>query len=362
MSNGTRSSFTYDIQLSDGLCFKTWDQVQAEGRVMPWLRTGHGSSCLEENHQRAHSRMKLHSFTFSTRVRVYFCRFIWTASKFGNAEHIKYPKTDPNVVKPGEKTTQLTRKASTGPPTQEQPPRPSSASGNVVHTTSPFQPAADPEELRRAVSPQNARARRPSPNGLPASVNGKPRRVISGDDDVEVSTESAIRERALSPDQVRALSPPARGGTPPGPVAIESLVKTMQHQRSESPLVERERTKSPDVQNYGQKQPSLAPSNGPASVHSTIPGSGGNITTDLIRDVKARDAELETLRRREAWMKAALAQAVHAGFVYVNASPSDEDRGVTDEQPKIAEAVITLKKLHGRLQVRNLCSSVVTRG
>jgi hypothetical protein len=132
------------------------------------------------------------------------------------------------------------------------------------------------------------------------------------------------------------------------------MVKTVQHQRSESPVVERERTKSPDAQNYGQQQPNLTSANGFTSVQSTKAGSAGNITTDLIRDVKARDAELETLRRREAWMKAALAQALHAGFVYVNAGPGDEDRGVTDEQPKIAEAVITLKKLHGRIQVRNL--------
>jgi hypothetical protein len=132
------------------------------------------------------------------------------------------------------------------------------------------------------------------------------------------------------------------------------MVKTVQYQRSESPLVERERTKSPDSQNYVQQQPNLPSANGFTSVQSAKAGSAGNITTDMIRDVKARDAELETLRRREAWMKAALAQALHAGFVYVNASPGDEDRGVTDEQPKIAEAVITLKKLHGRIQVCNL--------
>jgi hypothetical protein len=128
---------------------------------------------------------------------------------------------------------------------------------------------------------------------------------------------------------------------------------TVQQQRSESPLVERERTKSPEAQNYVQQQPNLASANG-ITVHSTKAGSASSITTDLIRDVKARDAELETLRRREAWMRAALAQALHAGFVYVNASPGDEDRGITDEQPKIAEAVITLKKIHGRIQVRNL--------
>jgi hypothetical protein len=289
--------------------------------------------------------------------------FYRTASEFVNPEHIKYPKADSNAVKIGEKITQLTRKSSAGPQSHDQP-RPSSAAGNAANRNSPQQ-AADPEELRRAVSPPNTRGQRPSPNGLPsqsASINGKPRRVIGGDDDVESSTESVIRERALSPDQVRALSPPARGGTPTGPVSIESVVKPVQNRRSESPLVERERAKSPDTQNYGQQQPNLASANGLSSVHGAKTGSAGSVTTDLIRDVKARDVELERLRHREAWMKTALSQAVHSGFVYVNANLGDEVRGVTDEQPKIAEAVITLKKLHGRMQVRKLAVSVRPRG
>jgi hypothetical protein len=37
-----------------------------------------------------------------------------------------------------------------------------------------------------------------------------------GDDDVECSTKSVIRDRALSPDQFRALSPPACKGAPTG--------------------------------------------------------------------------------------------------------------------------------------------------
>jgi len=224
----------------------------------------------------------------------------------------------------------------------------------VVRGASPLQQATDPEELRRAVSPQNTRAQRSSPNDLtsqPAGMIGKPRRVPGGEDEAEGSTESAIRERALSPDQARALSPPARGGTPTGPTSIESVVKT--RQRSESPLVERERVKSPDSPNYGQQQSNLTSVNGLSSNHSTKSGSTSDISTDIIRDLKARDAELETLRRRQAWMKAALVQACHAGFVYVNASPGDEDRGVTNEQPKIAEAVITLKQLHGSIQVRS---------
>jgi hypothetical protein len=92
-----------------------------------------------------------------------------------------------------------------------------------------------------------------------------------------------------------------------------------QQQHSESPLVERECTKSPKAQNYGQQQSNLASANG-ITVHSTKAGSASSITTDLISDVKAHDAELETLRCHEAWMRAALAQALHAGFVYVNTS------------------------------------------
>jgi hypothetical protein len=272
-----------------------------------------------------------------------------------NTEHIKYPKLDPNAVKAGDKN-QLTRKTSTGPPGQDQPPQATSSPSGPIPTraASPSQQSTDPEELRRAISPQNARAQRPGPNGLPLqppSVNGKPRRAPGGDDDGEGSIESAIRERALSPDQARARSPPARAASPTGPISIESLVKTVQHQRSESPMVDRERAKSPDAQNHGQQQSNLASVNELTSGHGTKTGSIGNVTADLNRDLKAHESELETLRRREAWMKAMLAQASHAGFVYINASPGDEDRVLTDEHPKIAEAVITLKQLHGRIQV-----------
>jgi hypothetical protein len=279
-------------------------------------------------------------------------------TSFEITEHIKYPKPDLNAVKPGDKN-QLTRKTSTGLPSQDQPQQAASSSSgtNPTLAVSPSQQFPDPEELRRAVSPQNVRTQRSGPNGLssePPSVNGKTRRAPSGDDDAEGSAESAIRERALSPDQARARSSPARAASPAAPVNIESLVKTAQHHRSESPMVDRERAKSPDAQNHGQQQSNVASVNGLTPGHGTKNGSTGSVTADLNRDLKIRESELEALRRREAWMKAMLAQASHAGFVYINASPGDEDRGLTDEHPKIAEAVITLKQLHGRIQVRSL--------
>ncbi|KAH9046305.1 hypothetical protein EDB84DRAFT_1586938 [Lactarius hengduanensis] len=266
-----------------------------------------------------------------------------------DTKHIKYPKPDPNPPKAGDKS-QLTRMPSTGTSGREpsQPTTISSSGTQATRAASPFRQANDPEELRRATSPPNARSQHPSPNGPShPTASGKQRRLYGRDDDGEGSTESVVRERALSPDQARARSPPSRTASPMGPVSIESLVKTVQPQRSESPLVEREHGRSPDPQNYGSQQPNITSVNGFTHGHGTKPGSTGNVTADLIRDLKARETELETLRRREAWMIAALARASRAGYIYVN---GDEDQGPADEQPKIAEAVITLKQLHGRIQ------------
>src|SRR5712691_13199335 len=80
---------------------------------------------------------------------------------------------------------------------------------------------------------------------------------------------------------------------PTGPVSIENGLKPVQSRCSESPLVEREHTKSPDTQIYGQQQLNLALANGLTSVHGAKTGSAGSVTTNLICDVKACDAELE---------------------------------------------------------------------
>ncbi|KAF8274017.1 hypothetical protein EI94DRAFT_1768885 [Lactarius quietus] len=261
-----------------------------------------------------------------------------------DTKHIKYPKPDPNAPKPSD--SQLTRKISTGVPSQEpsQSSTNSSSGSQVARGPSPFRPVNDPEELRRATSPPIARGQRsgPGPNGPshPAAAVGKQRRPYGGDDDGEGSTDSVVRDP-------RARSPPSRTTSPAGPVSIESLVKTVQPQRSDSPLVERERARSPDPPIQAPQQPNITSVNGFTPGHGTKPGSTGNVTADLIRDLKARETELETLRCREAWMTAALARASRAGFVYVN---GDGDQGPADDQPKVAEAVITLKQLHGRIQ------------
>lgn len=59
---------------------------------MPWLLTGHGSSCLEENLQQAHRRMKLCLFIFSTPVRAF------VVISFGQSPRSKIQNTSSSTL------------------------------------------------------------------------------------------------------------------------------------------------------------------------------------------------------------------------------------------------------------------------
>jgi hypothetical protein len=113
-----------------------------------------------------------------------FCEFIWTAFQVENTEDIKYPDPEPNAVSPNETTTQLARKSSTGPPTQEQPQHPKPSSSEA-HDASHLQNAATAVSASPASLPV-AHERNPGPNddGQPleiTGVNSKPRRIPEGD-------------------------------------------------------------------------------------------------------------------------------------------------------------------------------------
>jgi hypothetical protein len=130
--------------------------------------------------------MILRLFTCWTQVCTFFGHFIWTTSKFDNAEHIEYPIPDLNVVGPSEEAPQLTRESSSGPLTQEQLYTPTSYSSDTYasHGASPVRKAT-PKELGRLTIPQSTRVRNSSPNGLPSQppgVNGKPRLVPKEED------------------------------------------------------------------------------------------------------------------------------------------------------------------------------------
>ena len=163
-------------------------------------------------------------------------------------------------------------------------------------------------------SPFNAYAQHFDPNAplYPEAVVGMSAWRDGGG---ERSTDSIIRKRAsaLSPDQTRARSPPSRTTLRTDPFSLFSLT-------------EHERGNSPDPQNRASQQPNISSVDGFTLGHGTIPGSTDSVTTDLPRDLDALQTELERLRRREARMAAALAQASRAGFVYENVddSPSSD--------------------------------------
>ncbi|KAI0066487.1 hypothetical protein BV25DRAFT_1820444 [Artomyces pyxidatus] len=296
-----------------------------------------------------------------------------------DTKHIKYPNPDPNA--PNANNAKVTsekgpqrpsRKSSVNAELGQQQPSQTQPTINGVRAMSPSGPApTDVEELRRAMSPPNARTPKVIPNGLPAQVfptaNGKGKAPMrpprDGDDnlnmdDADVSAaENAPRERALSPEQpYRARSPADRSGSPAGMVSMASVAMKQNGSaapRSSSPLVER--VKSPDGgYNYVQSSPvSGAPAVNGFTSHGAKPGSTGNVTADLIRDLKDREVELETLKRKEGWMKAALMQASRSGFIYAD-SGDDVPEGVLQEvedgHPKVAEAVVNLKQLRARIQ------------
>jgi len=109
--------------------------------------------------------------------------------RFENTEDIKYPEPERDVVNPNEETTQLVRKSSAAPPSQEQPQHRKSSSLEA-HGASRLQNAT-PAVSGRPASRQITHERNPSLNGRPlelTGVNSKPRGVPE-DDVNEGSTE-----------------------------------------------------------------------------------------------------------------------------------------------------------------------------
>ncbi|KAI0314774.1 hypothetical protein OF83DRAFT_1267104 [Amylostereum chailletii] len=249
-----------------------------------------------------------------------------------DTKHIKYPQAD--GTKNSSDKAPRTRKTSVGA---------DQAMG--IRSQSPIVQGSDSEDPRRAMSPSG---RQTKANGSVVQggplVNGKGKAPMREEDGEEPdpSLAEAFRDRAKSPEQtaVRAASPTINmtgvamniNGFSNGP-------------RSASPLVDR--IKSPD--GYSPAGSGL---NGFAN-HGGGKGSIGNVTQDLLRDLKARDAELQDLKRKEEWMKAALTKASRSGFIYADVG-EDVPEGVLQEieegEPKMTEVVVNLKQLRARLQ------------
>lgn len=301
------------------------------------------------------------------------------------SEHIKYPTSKdppPGTVPAG--SLDLSRKSSGTPQGVQPSPAVTSLANSTINgrSMSPSTaPSSETEAPRRAMSPAGARSMKPV-NGVvqqpfPAAVNGngkgkekaptRPRREdddVGTDDGTDAGTESYVRERTMSPDQaqsVRAKSPPLSvasravspangdpfGGQQPNMVGVTMGSLNGAPGRS-SPVVER--TKTPTDAYYGQSgSPAVNGFVRPGS--RTGNGSVGNETTDLIRDLKAKDMEMEGVKKQIGWMKEALAKASKSGYIYADRDGSPVANEREDDDGRNAELVFKFKQFKAQIQV-----------
>lgn len=281
--------------------------------------------------------------------------------------------------------------------------------GSVQRAMSPTaRPPADTEELRRAISPPGTR-----PNAGAMPINGiasgagypsvanprgkapsRPRGddLHSGSDDGgDNAGETTVRERAMSPDAARSKSPigqdpagmlarsispqqqmqgeayhPAPNGMvggaylhqqqQPANMASLAMQRNAQRARTPSPIVDRTKPPADTYNQAGRSSPTVI--NGYSPGHAR-PGSTGNVTADLIRDLKIKEAEVEELRKREAWMRAALRSATNAGFSHsegeLDLNDESDRRSPASDEPDVkglASMIVRLKQEHAMVQVR----------
>ncbi|KIK70799.1 hypothetical protein GYMLUDRAFT_66014 [Collybiopsis luxurians FD-317 M1] len=282
-----------------------------------------------------------------------------------DTKHIKYPDATKPQQNGNPSQQHVSRKSSVGSPVVQQQQQgsgsPSTGAGTYGRSMSPAMQNSDTEDARRAVSPPNARSTKPV-NGVttqpfpPGPVKGKgPGRSKREDDDSAmtddgldpVMSDPAARERAMSPEQSsRAKSPQfsiaSRAVSPNGveTASAPNMVSMALNGRS-SPAVDRSRP-PPDAF-YNPHSPHA---NGHVRSGSKN-GSIGNVTADLVRDLKNKELELEGMKRQMAWMKEALGKATRAGFIYAERDLGDTDSGTLPEN----ELVLKFKQFRAQMQI-----------
>jgi hypothetical protein len=206
----------------------------------------------------------------------------------------------------------------------------------------------------------------------------RPRREeddLNGTDDGfdMVSSESyQTQSRSKSPAQMsvnRAGSPAMNGAQPPNMVAISMGMNGATGRSSplvtgrSSPMTGRgspapgSRGMSASVEGHAGPKDSSPTLNGfprPGSRNGSI----GNITADLIRDIKAKDLELDSVKRQMAWMKEALAKATRSGFTQTDMEGSPEVGGLSNvvgleesNDGKYNELALKFKQFRAHIQV-----------
>ncbi|KAF8578415.1 hypothetical protein K439DRAFT_1362232 [Ramaria rubella] len=314
-----------------------------------------------------------------------------------DTKHIKYPDTSRSATatdsrSPNSGSPSGSNEIRRGPPPPQQQPQ--QGGPQSQRTMSPAGQESD-----RALSPSGSRVRPvngvpmqpfPVPNNLTiATPPTRPKRADESPDDPNRQTHAprtespfqrgGERDRAVSPDPSRAKSPgngstaPSRAisptqqqvssantanGQPPNMAAV-AIGRNGLSARSPSPVVDRGQPPPDAFYSLGARSPIAQ--NGFVTGHrpgsSPRPGSGSSVIADML---KQKETELETAKRREAWMRAALSKASKAGFVWdaeLTLSEDDADSIVKEDGAesgedvrKLADLVLALKRDRARIQ------------
>ncbi|KAJ6627112.1 hypothetical protein B0H10DRAFT_2210524 [Mycena sp. CBHHK59/15] len=280
-----------------------------------------------------------------------------------DTKHIKYPVTPaPQPAAQG-----VARKSSLNPPAVQQ----IANAANGVRSMSPsVQPVSDSEDPRRAMSPPNAKIK--APNGIGSLNGGKgkaPMRPRRDDDDAPGADDSMDeapreRERTMSPEHVAPpATAPIRAKSPAFSVASRAVSPANGIQESQPPNLMTlnglpgraspaiDRTKPP-VDAFYNAAPG-SPTGG-ASHHGHGSRNGSvNVTSDLLKDLKTKELELEGVKRQMGWMKEALAKASKSGYVYVDRDGGHEgvNGGMAESGDGMnAELILKFKQFKAQMQ------------
>lgn len=97
------------------------------------------------------------------------------------------------------------------------------------------------------------------------------------------------------------------------------------------------------------------PQQPPHHHHHQHGGSVGSVADDLIRDLRAKDVELDSVKRQAAWMKEALGKAAKAGFIFSAEGDGGGLGGVgaleEGMDAKQAEMALRFKQFRAQVQV-----------
>lgn len=285
-----------------------------------------------------------------------------------STEHIKYPDSSKPSQQNVTNGTNNTRKTSVTAQ-NSQPSRPGTQGSLVQSETgarsiSPVQPQPSPDSeiLRRTMSPTNAS--RTNDAQYTAEEKGKAPMRPKREEDNDLSDANRAAERAISPEQrarsptstgtsgvIRTVSPVQRQAFDDQPASMTSIAVSTSGgggsglaTRSVSPPVDR--SKPPPDAFY-------------TSGRDDSPGTVTPQPNGHTHNSPSPSASSEDMKRREAWLKAALIRASRSGFIYADAQDPPEDlildfaNADQGETKRVVEMIMNLKHMRAAIQVRS---------